>query len=97
MGMSADADDLPLTGTCGLSTKGRRSGQTRRVEIGCVIIDGQIVIIGIPGARTWLATLGDHPESASARRRRRPVCCAVSSFDCETNQACSTCPGRPKQ
>ena len=58
-----DADDLPLTGTCDLSTIGRRSGQSRRVEIWYVIIDGQIVVTGTPGARNWLANLRDHPDA----------------------------------
>jgi deazaflavin-dependent oxidoreductase (nitroreductase family) len=58
-----DARDLPLTGTCDLSTTGRRSGQDRRVKIWYVIIDGQIVVTGTPGARNWLANLRDHPDA----------------------------------
>ena len=58
-----NADDLPLTGTCDLSTIGRRSGQSRRVEIWYVTIDGQIVLTGTPGARNWLANLRDHPDA----------------------------------
>lgn len=44
-----DAADLPLTGTCDLSTRGPRSGQWRRVEICFVIIDAEIVVTGTPG------------------------------------------------
>jgi deazaflavin-dependent oxidoreductase (nitroreductase family) len=56
-----DAAELPLTGTCDLSTVGRRSGRLRRVEIWYVIVDGQIMVTGTPGARHWLANLRDHP------------------------------------
>ncbi len=55
------ADGLPLTGTCDLSTVGRRSGQPRRVEIWYVVVDGRIVVTGTPGARHWLANLRAHP------------------------------------
>ena len=58
-----DAAELPLTGTCDLSTVGRRSGQLRRVEIWYVIVDQQIVLTGTPGARHWLANLREHPEA----------------------------------
>ena len=55
------ADALPPTGTCELSTVGRRSGRPRRVEIWYVVVDGQIVVTGTPGARHWLANLRDDP------------------------------------
>jgi deazaflavin-dependent oxidoreductase (nitroreductase family) len=58
-----DARDLPITGTCDLSTIGRRTGKSRRVEIWYVIIDGQIVVTGTPGTRNWLANLRDHPDA----------------------------------
>jgi deazaflavin-dependent oxidoreductase (nitroreductase family) len=58
-----DADGLPLTGTCDLTTVGRRSGKRRRVEIWYVIVDRQIVVTGTPGARHWLANLREHPEA----------------------------------
>ena len=58
-----DLDDLPLTGTCDLSTMGRRSGRWRRVEIWYVIIDGQLVVTGTPGARHWLANLRANPNA----------------------------------
>lgn len=58
-----DADELPLTGTCDLSTLGRRSGRSRRVEIWYVIVDGRIAVTGTPGARHWLANLREHPEA----------------------------------
>jgi len=55
--------DLPLTGTCEVSTIGRRSGRTRRTEIWYVIIDGQIVQTGTPGPRSWLANMRQHPDA----------------------------------
>jgi deazaflavin-dependent oxidoreductase (nitroreductase family) len=58
-----DADELSLTGTCDLSAVGRRSGQSRRVEIWYVIVDRRIVLTGTPGARHWLANLREHPEA----------------------------------
>ena len=56
-------DGLPLTGTCELSTLGRRSGLHRRVEIWYVVVDGRILVTGTPGARHWLANLRAHPEA----------------------------------
>lgn len=50
-------EDIPPTGTCDLTTVGRRSGQPRRVEIWYVTVDGEIVVTGIPGVRSWLANL----------------------------------------
>lgn len=58
-----DADDLPVTGTCDLSTVGRRSGRRRRVEIWYVVVDQQIVVTGTPGARHWLANVREHAEA----------------------------------
>jgi deazaflavin-dependent oxidoreductase (nitroreductase family) len=53
--------DLPATGTCEVSTVGRRSGRARRVEIWYVVVDGQIVLTGTPGPRSWLANMRTHP------------------------------------
>jgi len=55
--------ELPSTGTCEISTLGRRSGRARRIEIWYVVVDGQIVLTGTPGARHWLANLREHPEA----------------------------------
>ena len=62
-----DLDDLPLTGTCDLSTMGRRSGRWRRVEIWYVIIDGQLV-----GRRHVCLPISDS-RSASHRPASRRV------------------------
>lgn len=58
-----DAEALPPTGTCEVSTVGRRSGRVRRVEIWYVVVDGQIVLAGTPGGRSWLANLREHPQA----------------------------------
>ena len=58
-----DLNALPPTGTCELSTVGRRSGRVRRVEIWYVVVGGQIVLTGTPSPRSWLANLREHPEA----------------------------------
>jgi deazaflavin-dependent oxidoreductase (nitroreductase family) len=56
-------DDLPMTGTCDLSTLGRRTRSWRRIAIWYVIVDGRMVVTGTPGARHWLANLRANPEA----------------------------------
>jgi hypothetical protein len=51
---------MPPTGTCEISSVGRRSGRMRRAEIWYVVIDGEIVVTGTPGPRHWLANLREH-------------------------------------
>ena len=45
-----------------ITTTGRRSGQSRRVEIWFHNIDGRIIITGPPGPRSWLANLAVNPK-----------------------------------
>lgn len=52
---------MPATGTCDLSTVGRRSGAVRRVETWYVVVDARIVVTGTPGPRDWLANLRREP------------------------------------
>ncbi len=54
---------MQATGTCDLSTVGRRSGEVRRVETWYVVVDGRIVVTGTPGTRGWLANLRHHPTA----------------------------------
>lgn len=62
------------TGTCDLTTVGRRSGRRRRVEIWYVVVDGRIAVTGTPGARHWLANLRENPEAIlHLRTPRRDV------------------------
>lgn len=58
-----DSDAIPRTGTCDLTTVGRRSGRRHRIEIWYVVVDGQVVLTGTPGARHWLANLRAHPAA----------------------------------
>lgn len=67
-------DDVPLTGTCDLTTVGRRSGRTRRVEIWYVVVEGRIVLTGTPGFRHWLANLRENPSAVlHLRQPKRDV------------------------
>ena len=69
-----DAADLPPTGTCDVSTVGRRSGEPRRLEIWYVLVDGRVVLTGTPGSRHWLANLRAHPDAVlHLRDPRRDV------------------------
>ena len=45
-----------------ITPTGRRSGQSRRVEIWFHNIDGRIIIPGTPGPRSWLANLAVNPK-----------------------------------
>ncbi|KRC88733.1 hypothetical protein ASE25_12925 [Terrabacter sp. Root85] len=58
-----DVVEMPPTGTCEISTVGRRSGRVTRIEIWYVVVDGQIVLTGTPGSRHWLANLRAHREA----------------------------------
>lgn len=63
MRLPSGAGGVPPTGTCDLSTVGRRSGVTRRVEVWYVVVDEQIVLTGTPGVRHWLANLRGSAEA----------------------------------
>lgn len=69
---------LPLTGTCDLTTVGRKSGQERTVEIWYVVHDGLVHITGTPGPRDWHANLRSEP---AARVVLRGVDGASTRFD----------------
>lgn len=58
-----DLDSVPATGTCDLTTTGRRSGEPRGVEIWYVVVDGGLFIVGSPGPRDWLANLRADPHA----------------------------------
>jgi deazaflavin-dependent oxidoreductase (nitroreductase family) len=48
--------------TIDITTRGRKTGQSRRTEIWFHNIDGQLYITGTPGRRDWYANLLAHPE-----------------------------------
>ncbi len=45
-----------------ITTTGRTSGQPRRIELVFHVIDGRIVISGMPGRRDWYANLVANPH-----------------------------------
>jgi deazaflavin-dependent oxidoreductase (nitroreductase family) len=48
-----------------LTTTGRRTGQPRRIEIFLHVLDGRLIISGIPSAdrtRAWLHNVGANPS-----------------------------------
>ena len=44
-----------------ITTIGRRSGQPRRIEIWCHLMDGQLFLAASPGPRSWYANLAANP------------------------------------
>jgi hypothetical protein len=45
-----------------ITTTGRRTGRTRRIELVFHVIDGKVVISGSPGRRDWYANLVADPH-----------------------------------
>jgi deazaflavin-dependent oxidoreductase (nitroreductase family) len=52
---------LARGGTIDITTTGRKSGQSRRIEIWFHTLDDRVYITGLPGRRDWYANLLDHP------------------------------------
>jgi hypothetical protein len=48
--------------TVDITTIGRQSGQSRRIEIWFHNLDGHIYISGLPGRRGWYANVVAHPD-----------------------------------
>lgn len=48
---------LAQGGTVDITTRGRKSGQERRIEIVFFNFDGRVFISGLPGRRGWYANL----------------------------------------
>lgn len=48
--------------TIDITTRGRKSGEERRIEIWFHNVGGHIYITGTPGKRDWYANLLVHPE-----------------------------------
>jgi deazaflavin-dependent oxidoreductase (nitroreductase family) len=53
-----------LTGglTCDITTTGRVSGKSRRIEIWYFVVDDRVYITGTPGPRDWYANLLARPH-----------------------------------
>ena len=45
-----------------ITTMGRKSGLPRRIEIWAHYLDGQVLIMGSPGPRSWYANLLENPD-----------------------------------
>jgi deazaflavin-dependent oxidoreductase (nitroreductase family) len=48
--------------TIDITTTGRASGRTRRVEMWFHNVDGRLYLTGTPGSRDWYANLRAHPD-----------------------------------
>jgi deazaflavin-dependent oxidoreductase (nitroreductase family) len=55
-------EQLQQGGRIDITTTGRKSGKTHRIEIGFQHIDGTVYISGLPGKRDWYANLVANPD-----------------------------------
>ncbi len=53
---------LAMGGVVDITTRGRRSGEPRRIEIVFFNLGGRVVISGLPGKRGWYANLLADPQ-----------------------------------
>ncbi len=68
--MQVVRDELADDPTIDITTTGRRTRQSRRVEIWMLDVDGHFFITGTPGRRDWLANLRADPELTVHLKRR---------------------------
>ena len=50
-------DALSIDMVVDITTSGRRTGEPRRIEIWCHLMDGQLYLAASPGPRSWYANL----------------------------------------
>jgi deazaflavin-dependent oxidoreductase (nitroreductase family) len=62
MTIDAIAAALRQGGIIDITTTGRTSGQSRRIEIVFFNVHGRVYITGLPGTRGWLANLKADPR-----------------------------------
>ena len=55
-------DALSIDMVVDITTIGRRTGDPRRIEIWCHLMDGQLYLAASPGPRSWYANLYANPE-----------------------------------
>lgn len=55
-------DALSIDMVVDITTTGRRSGDPRRIEIWCHLMDGQLYLAASPGPRSWYANLYANPN-----------------------------------
>ena len=54
-------DALSIDMVVDITTIGRRTGEARRIEIWCHLMDGQLFLAASPGPRSWYANLVANP------------------------------------
>ena len=59
---SEDLDRLAAQQTIDWTTRGRKSGEPRRIEIWWLRFEGRFIITGAPGRRGWLANVRADPR-----------------------------------
>ena len=55
-------DALSIDMVVDITTIGRRSGGSRRIEIWCHLLDAQLFLAASPGPRSWYANLVANPD-----------------------------------
>lgn len=55
-------DALSIDMVVDITTTGRRTGDPRRIEIWCHLLDGQLYLAASPGPRSWYANLYANPQ-----------------------------------
>ena len=55
-------DALSIDMVVDITTIGRKTGDPRRIEIWCHLMDGQLYLAASPGPRSWYANLYANPE-----------------------------------
>ena len=60
--MELDHDRLAAHRTIDLTTVGRKTGVSRRIEIWWFHVDGRFIITCTPGRRDWLANIHVNPD-----------------------------------
>ena len=71
-------DALSIDMVVDITTTGRRTGDPRRIEIWCHLMDGQLYLAASPGPRSWYANLYANPQvslhlKADIPVRARPI------------------------
>lgn len=56
------ARELLKGGVVDITTRGRRTGEARRIEIRLHVIDDEVYLTGSPGPRSWHANLLAYPD-----------------------------------
>jgi deazaflavin-dependent oxidoreductase (nitroreductase family) len=72
-------EELADDPTVDITTKGRRSGEPRRIEIWMLDVDGRFFITGTPGRRDWMANLRADPRLTVHLKQRADVDLAATA------------------